>query len=175
MPNRAAPALMLREGDREELSRLTRSSSVRAGLAQRARIVLLAADGVSNTAIAEMVGVSRPTVISWRDRYLARGMDGLDDRPRSGRPRTIDHSEIVAATLSPPPKKLGATHWSTRLLAKHLGISAPEVIPPFITKSHSITGVAGSARRRARLCWSSSTSYLNEVDRSGMTLPLPFG
>jgi transposase len=114
---------MLREGDREELSRLMRSSSVRAGLAQRARIVLLAADGVSNTAIAELVGVSRPTVIGWRDRYLARGIAGLDDEPRPGRPRSIDHAAIVAATLTPPPAKLGVTHWSTRLLAKHLGIS----------------------------------------------------
>jgi transposase len=123
MANRPAPALVLREGDRERLSRLSRSSSVRAGLAQRARIVLLAADGVSNTAIAQRVGVSRPTVIGWRDRYLARGIDGLEDEQRPGRPRSIDHAEIVAATLSPPPKKLGVTHWSTRLLAKHLGIS----------------------------------------------------
>src|ERR671919_84663 len=123
MANRAAAALGLRGGDREVLVRLTRSSSVRAGLAQRARIVLLAADGVSNTAIAQRVGVSRPTVIGWRDRYLARGIDGLEDEQRPGRPRSIDHAEIVAATLSPPPKKLGVTHWSTRLLAKHLGIS----------------------------------------------------
>ena len=123
MANRPAPALGLREGDREELARLTRSSSVRAGLAQRARIVLLAADGVSNTAIAEPVGVSRPTVIGWRDRYAAQGLAGLDDEPRSGRPRTIDHRRVVTATLTPPPKKYGVTHWSTRLLARHLGIS----------------------------------------------------
>src|SRR5918994_1967660 len=79
MANRAAPALGLRAGDRAELVRLTRSSSVRAGLAQRARIVLLAADGVSNTAIADRVGVSRPTVIGWRERYQASGMVGLVD------------------------------------------------------------------------------------------------
>ena len=68
MANRPAPPLALREGDRGALARLTRSSTVRAGLAQRARIVLLAADGISNTGIAEAVGVSRPTVISWLDR-----------------------------------------------------------------------------------------------------------
>ncbi len=56
MPNRSAAALVLGDGDREELTRLTRSSSVRAGLAQRARIVLLAADGMANTAIAEKGG-----------------------------------------------------------------------------------------------------------------------
>ena len=105
------------------LERLVRASSVRAGLAQRARIVLLAADGVSNTSIAELVGMSRPTVIGWRERYAARGIAGLDDEQRPGRPRTIDHSAIVTATLTPPPKKLGVTHWSTRLLARQLGIS----------------------------------------------------
>ena len=83
MANRPAPALGLRDGDREELARLTRSSSVRAGLAQRARIVLLAAEGESNTAIAVKVGVSRPTVIDWRNRYAAEGIAGLDDDPRS--------------------------------------------------------------------------------------------
>jgi transposase len=98
VPNRAAAALALRVGDREELERLVRSSSVRAGLAQRARIVLLAADGLSNTRVAELVGVSRPTVIGWRARYAARGLAGLDDEARSGRPRHLDHRQIVAAT-----------------------------------------------------------------------------
>ena len=123
MANRPAPALGLRDGDREELTRWTRSSSIRAGLAPRARLGLLAADGVSNTAIAVRLGVSRPTVIGWRDRYAARGLAGLEDEPRSGRPRTIDHRRIVTATLTPPPKKYAVTHWSTRLLARHLGIS----------------------------------------------------
>ncbi len=59
-----------------------RASSGSAGLAQRARIVLLATDGLSNTAIAEQVGVSRPTVIGWRERYALAGLGGLDDEPR---------------------------------------------------------------------------------------------
>jgi transposase len=102
---------------------LTRSSSGRAGLAQRARIVVLAADGESNTAIAGKVGVSRPTVIDWRNRYVREGIAGLADDPRSGRPRTINHRQIVAVTLAPPPKKYAVTHWSSRLLGRHLGIS----------------------------------------------------
>src|SRR4051794_35420720 len=118
---RAQP-LGLRSGDRELLGSWTRSSTVRAGLAQRARIVLLAADGVSNTAIADRVGVARQTVLSWRDRYQRSGLAGLEDQARSGRPRHIDHREIVAATLRPPPKKLAVTHWSSRLLAARLGI-----------------------------------------------------
>src|SRR5450631_4700002 len=84
MANRPAPALGLREGDREELVRLTRSPSVRSGLAQRSRILLLAADGESNTSIAEKVGVSRVTVVGWRSRYRDKGLPGLDDDPRSG-------------------------------------------------------------------------------------------
>ena len=105
------------------MSRLTRSPAGRAGVAQRARIVLLAADGVSNTAIAEKVGVSRPTVLDWRGRYEREGLAGLDDDPRSGRPKTIDHRKIVSVTLASPPKKYGVTHWSSRLLGRHLGIS----------------------------------------------------
>ena len=69
-------------------------------MAQRARIVLLAADGESNTAIAEKVGVSRPTVIGWRERYAASGLAGLEDEPRSGRPRQHDHRSIVAVVLT---------------------------------------------------------------------------
>ena len=112
----------LRDGDRERLTVWTRSSTVQAGLAQRARIVLLAADGVSHTRIAERLDVSRQTVITWRQRYEARGLAGLQDEPRSGRPRTIDHDRIITATLTPPPKRLGVTHWSTRLLAAKLKI-----------------------------------------------------
>ena len=88
------------------------------GLAQRARIVLLAADGVSNTKTASRVWVSRPTVIGWQARYDTSGIGGLSDRPRSGRPHTLDHTQIVPATLKLPPAKLGVTHWSSRLSAK---------------------------------------------------------
>ena len=123
MANRPAPALVLREGDREKLTGLTRASSVRAGLAQRARIVLLAADGLSNTAIAAVAGVTRPTVIGWRERYQGKGIAGLEDQARPGRPRLIDRAAVVAATLAPPPKKYAVTHWSSRLLARHLKIS----------------------------------------------------
>ncbi|MDP9435374.1 MAG: helix-turn-helix domain-containing protein, partial [Actinomycetota bacterium] len=119
---RVAP-LGLRDGDREKLTSLVRALSVRAGLAQRARIVLLAGDGVSNTEIARLVGSSRPTVILWRGRYARSGIAGLNDQPRSGRPRALDHRKIVAETLRPPPKKLGVTHWSSRLLAGRLGIA----------------------------------------------------
>src|SRR5665811_1095970 len=118
----AAP-MVLRSGDVYKRQALVRSSTVEAGLAQRARIVLLAAAGVSNTAAAAMVGVSRPTVIVWRNRYAQAGIAGLGDLERSGRPRWIDDLAVVVATLAAPPAHLGVTHWSARLLAKELGIS----------------------------------------------------
>ena len=122
-----AVALILRPGDEARLTALVRSSTVEAGLAQRARIVLLAAEGVPNAEIVRRVGVSRPTVIGWRNRYEAGGMAALDDLPRSGRPPTIDEVAVVVATLNPPPETLGVTHWSARLLARHLGISYGQV------------------------------------------------
>src|SRR5215207_3360130 len=118
----AAP-LALREGDEKTLNSLVRSSSGRAGVAQRARIVLLAAEGVSNTEIARRVGVSRPTVIGWRDRYTAGGVAGWDDHDRPGRPIQVDEIAIVVTTVAEPPERLGVTHWSARLLADHLDCS----------------------------------------------------
>ncbi|WP_425556668.1 IS630 family transposase, partial [Gordonia humi] len=117
-----APALDLREGDAVELDRLLRSTSTPAGVVRRARIVTLAAEGMANSHISVVVGVSVPTVRKWRERYLHDGMVGLLDDDRPGRPRHIDHSDIVSATLMPPPKKYGVTHWSSRLLAGHLGV-----------------------------------------------------
>ena len=104
-----------------------RSSTVEAGLAQRARIVLLAAQGVPNAEIARRVGVSRPTVIQWRHRYEAGGISALGDLDRSGRPPVIDDVAVVVATVQAPPDALGVTHWSARLLGKHLGISFASV------------------------------------------------
>ncbi len=196
MANRPAPALGLREGDRAELSRLTRSSSVRAGLAQRARIVLLAADGLSNTAIAELVGVSRPTVIGWRDRYQAKGIAGLDDEPRSGRPRTIDHAAIITTTLRPPPKRLGVTHWSTRLLARHLSIGDATVAkawreyrvkplraesfrfstdPELVGKVTDVVGLYLAPPENAVVLCVDEKSQIQALDRTAPILPLQPG
>ena len=111
------------ERDREVLASWTRSPSLRAGLAQRARVVLLAADGVGTAEIVRRVTLSKPAVIGWKRRYAAEGLAGLDDRPKSGRPVVIDPVQIVLATLESPPEQLGVTHWSSRLLAAHLGIS----------------------------------------------------
>jgi transposase len=125
-----AAALILREGDRQRLGDLARLPSVPSGLAKRARIVLLAAEGKPNAEVARMTGVSRPTVLAWRTRYEQGGIAGLHDEPRSGRPAEIDEVEVVVATLADegrPPPRLGITHWSARFLAAELGISFASV------------------------------------------------
>ena len=83
-------------------------------------MVLLAADGLSNVEIGLQVGMTRQTVISWRARYEAGGIDALADLPRSGRPPVVDEAAVVVATLNPPPAELGVTHWSARRMADHL-------------------------------------------------------
>jgi transposase len=115
----AAP-LVLRPGDGARLRALVRSSRAPAGHVQRARMVLLAADGLSNSEIGRQVGMTRQTVISWRARYEAGGVDALADLPRSGRPPVVDEAAVVVATLNPPRAELGVTHWSARLMADHL-------------------------------------------------------
>ena len=91
---------------------------------ERANIVLCSAEGRSGSAICREVGVSRPTVTQWLDRYEAGGVEELlEDRPRSGRPRKItpdDEAEIVRKTLE--EKHADATHWSCRLMAKEVGV-----------------------------------------------------
>ncbi len=115
--------LVLRAGDEKILRGWLRSSTVLAGWAKRAWILVLAAEGHSNSEIGRRVGVSLPTVRVWRSRYTTGGLAQLDDLPRSGRPAVHDEQTIIAATLDPPPEKLGVTHWSSRVLGDHLNMS----------------------------------------------------
>jgi len=196
MANRAAAALGLCEDDRERLASLIRSSSVRAGLAQRARIVVLAAEGMSNTAIADKVGVSRQTVVNWRGRYQRSGLEGLQDEPRSGRPRHIDHRAIVAATLKPPPKSLGVTHWSSRLLATRLRVGNATVArawrdygvqpwrsqtfkfstdPQLVAKVTDVVGLYLAPPQNAIVLCVDEKSQIQALDRTQKMLPMQPG
>ena len=125
---RVTAPLILRNGDREKLAKMASSRAGEAGLARRARIVLLAADGLPHTEVAQRCGTSVPTVRHWRSRYVAAGIRALEDLPRSGRPKTVNEVKIVVTTLEPPPKRLGVTHWSSRLLARELGVSTASII-----------------------------------------------
>jgi len=126
MPNRVR-VLTVPDADRAKLERRARDRGAEARVAERARIVLLAADGLTGPQIAERVGCTEPTVVKWRRQYAAGGLAGLEDAPRPGGPRTVltDEaiSEILSTTVTPPPESLrtaGVTHWSSRRLADWL-------------------------------------------------------
>lgn len=116
--------IVLTESERGELEGWVRRRKTSAGLALRARIVLAAADGGSNSAVGQRIGVDRSTVRKWRDRFVEQRCDGLLDEPRPGRPRVVGDAKIealITATLETTPET--ATHWSTRSMAEHLGLS----------------------------------------------------
>ena len=83
--------------DRLTLESWTRSSTVPSGQVERAKVVLAVAEGVGTSEAARRLGLSRPTVIKWRDRYAAHGIAGLDDEPRSGRPKRVDDATVARA------------------------------------------------------------------------------
>ena len=196
MANKTAEPLLLRAGDQTELERLTRSNTVTAAAAQRARIVLLAAEGVANYVIAERVGVTRPTVNLWRSRYAESGLAGLVDEPRPGRPRRVDRARIIAATLTPPPPGLGVTHWSSRLLAARLGIGNATVArawrdygvqpwrtetfkfstdPELVAKVTDIIGLYLSPPENAVVLCVDEKSQIQALDRTQKMLPMQPG
>jgi transposase len=126
--SRTATAIELSEGQRSELIALARTPSAPNQQAQRARIVLRAAEGATNTEIATELGLSLPTVGMWRRHYAEGGIESLADRPRPGRPRTIDEAtvnRVIAKTLKRPPK--GLSQWSVRELAKATGVPTTTV------------------------------------------------
>ncbi len=111
------------EADRRELQRRARSKGAPAREVERARIVLLAADGMPGKQIAATVGCAEPTVVTWRRRYAERGLPGLVDAPRPGKPSPLPEAlrdRVLELTLTEPPTEVGATHWSSRLLAAAL-------------------------------------------------------
>lgn len=124
---RVAKTIELDEDTERELRVLAKRRTVEARLQQRALVVLLAAEGRQNKDIAVEAGLDRRQVALWRERFLNGGIDALrKDAPRSGRPATITaemESRIVQTTLHEAP--IDATHWSTRTLARHLGIGSP--------------------------------------------------
>ena len=125
---RVPAVIELSEAEERDLRLVLRTPSVAQERAMRARIVLRAAEGASNTEIAREVGVSLPTVGLWRRNFSERRMDGLETASRSGRPREITDDEVgrvLAKTLEAPPD--GTTHWSVRRLAAATGISSSTV------------------------------------------------
>ena len=127
MPRLLQP-LTLTDDEREKLEAWVRRPKTSQRLALRSRIVLAAAAGEANTAVARRLRVTMPTVGKWRARFLADRLEGLVDEPRPGAPRTItdaDVEAVVTKTLESRPDD--ATHWSTRGMAAACGLSQTAV------------------------------------------------
>jgi transposase len=172
----------------------TRRRTSAQALALRSRIVLLAADGLRNTEIAAELGIHRNAAGKWRARFLEHRLDGLTDEPRPGRPRTISDEqveEVVIKTLETTPKD--ATHWSTRSLAKEVGLTQSAVQriwrafglqphrretwklskdPLFIDKVKDVVGLYLNPPERAVVLCVDEKSQIQALDRSAPILPL---
>ncbi|MCF7552691.1 helix-turn-helix domain-containing protein [Pseudonocardia sp. WMMC193] len=130
MPSRGRPVaeVTLTDEQRETLTRWSRRAKSSQALALRSKIVLAAADGESNTAIAAKLGCHAVTVGKWRSRFVKAGLDGLVDEPRPGAPRTITDEQVervVVDTLERTPAN--ATHWSRASMAAESGLSRSTV------------------------------------------------
>jgi putative transposase len=147
---RRAPYIELTVAERQLLERTLRSPSAEHREVVRARIVMLAAEGRRNQEIQELLGVSKPVVVKWRGRFVARRLEGLLDEPGRGRKRTYDaqiRHRIAATACSEPPASVG-THWSVRTLSKYLGVGVSVV--------HQVLSAESIKPHRFRF-WKSST------------------
>ena len=147
--SRAAAPLAISDGQREVLETLASSRAAAYRLVQRARVLLLAGDGVSNSEISEVVGVSRPTVLAWRVQFEKDGLVGFGEvaKGRGPKPSISDEkvAEIVDLTLHSKPE--GETHWSCRSMAAQVGVSSASVqriwsargLKPHLVKSFKLS------------------------------------
>ncbi|QBI18772.1 IS630 family transposase [Egibacter rhizosphaerae] len=195
-----AKVLDVSEEDRRVLQSRVAARTVSVRDRERAQIVLLAAEGLPAGELAARVGCSRPTVTLWRNRYAKRGLAGLDDAPRSGAPPRLTRQrtdEILAATLAPPPAHLGVTHWSSRLLARHLGDVSHTTItrlwkswqlqpwraetfkfstdPELVAKVHDIVGLYLHPPENAVVLCVDEKSQIQALERTQPILPLKPG
>ncbi len=191
----AAVSIELTDEERETLQRWAKRRRSGAGLAQRSRIVLACAQGPSNVAVAQQVGVSVPTVRRWRGRFAERRLDGLVDEPRPGQPRKITDEqveEVIVKTLESAPPD-GGTHWSTRQMAGAVGLNQTAVSriwrafglqphrvehwklskdPLFVEKVRDIVGLYLDPPERALVLCVDEKSQIQALDRSAPTLPM---
>ena len=192
--------IRLRRGDRKRLERLTRSRTTAHRVVERARVVLASAAGEAGNAICAKLGVSRPTVTLWLDRYEADGLPGiLTDRPRPGRPKRLlpaDEAAIVHRTLRTAPPAGRGTHWSTRLMAEVTGLHHSTIAriwkahglqphrvrtfklstdPEFVQKLRDVVGLYLNPPERAVVFSFDEKSQIQALDRTQPGLPLKRG
>ena len=193
-----AAGLDLTRPQRQELEGLVRKGSTAQQVVLRARIVLMAAQGHSNSEIARTLDTSRPTVLLWRRRFEEEGVDGLlHNAPGQGRPRTLKakkEEQVIQVTLTTKPK--AATHWSTRTLARAMGLSKSMVWrlwrqhdlqphrvttfkqsrdPQFIEKLHDVVGLYLNPPEKALVLAVDEKSQIQALERSQPLLPLRSG
>jgi transposase len=192
MPQRAE--VVLSDEEREVLERWARRPKSSQALALRCRIVLAAADGELSMEIADRLGCHASTVGKWRGRFAVRGLDGLHDEPRPGKPRSItdeDVERVIVKTLEEQP--VGATHWSTRSMAQATGMSQSAISriwrafalkphqsetfklspdPLFIEKVRDIVGLYLNPPDAAVVLCVDEKAQIQALDRTAPMLPL---
>ena len=194
LPGPRLKPLVIRPEDQAQLLTWSRRPKTAQALAVRARIVLLAAEGRSNSDIARQLPATLRTVWKWRQRYLDQGLDGLLDEPRPGTSRKLSDEQVervLARTLENQPQ--GATHWSTRDMAKACGLSQSSISriwrafslaphrsetfklskdPLFIEKVRDIVGLYLNPPERALVLCVDEKSQIQALDRTAPLLPM---
>lgn len=192
---RVATTILLTNEQERELTGLARSKRTSVRLAQRAQIVLLAAQGLQNKDIAEQLGIGRVQVARWRERYLECGLPGIErDLPRGAPPVKVDVAKLVEMTTQTTPE--AATHWSTRKMGAALGVSASTVMrhwqahglkphivrgfkvsrdPKFVEKLEDIVGLYMSPPEHALVLCCDEKSQVQALDRTQPGLPIKKG
>lgn len=197
MARRVLPPLSVTATERTRLEEWTRRPTTAQALAARARIILAADRGLTNKQVAAEVGVHHVTVGKWRERFVHKRLDGLLDEPRPGAPRRIGDDlveRVVSLTLESKPA--AATHWSTRDMARHIGISADSVHriwaafrlqphrqksfklspdPLLIDKVRDIVGLYLAPPERALVLCVDEKSQIQALDRTQQILPMQPG
>ena len=187
--------MVVSDEDRELLERWARRPKSAQALALRCRIVLAAAEDRANTEIAAELGCSTATVSKWRNRFAERGIDGLSDEPRPGRPRTIsddDVERVIVTTLEASPED-GSTHWSTRSMAAKVGMSQTAISrvwrafglqphrvedfklstdPQFIDKVRDVVGLYLNPPDAAVVLCVDEKTQVQALDRTAPVLPM---
>jgi transposase len=187
-------ALMVTADERHQLESLAHRTRSAPHVARRARIILACADGRETTGVARRLHVSPTTVCKWRTRFLRDRLDGLFDEPRPGTPRQISDAQVeqvIVRTLESTPR--GATHWSTRAMAKASGLSHATISriwqafglqphrtetsklspdPLLIPKVRDIVGLYINPPAHAVVLAVDEKSQIQALDRTAPLLPL---
>src|SRR5215210_5886096 len=197
MIGRPTKRISIEAAQREELERLARQKRKSRSVAFRAQIILRSAQGGSDLEVAKSLRTSNSTVGFWRKRFIDRGLAGLFDEPRVGAPRQIEDEqieEVVTKTLEMAPE--GATHWSTRLLARKLQLSQSSISriwrafglkphrsetfvlskdPQLVQKVRDMVGLYLSPPAKALVLCVDEKSQIQALSRSQPILPLQPG